>query len=145
MLIQPAAPIEQEIVAPAGVAYEIVENDEDADDDVVTLEFTVPIEPVQPERWSDAELFRVKAYGPAIIGQEMYDAVQRRIKDTGNGKLGPSLTLSADEHSRAVAEHQAKLAARATEAAQRVAAEKVARQQRYEAAIHSPFPTKPAA
>lgn len=53
-------------------------------------------EPVAPKahpkpRWTDDELLRVKHLGPAIIGQEMYEAAQQVNVTTAGGVLGPAV------------------------------------------------------
>lgn len=42
-------------------------------------------------KWTPEQLLRVKHMGPALIGQEMYDAAQAYVASTGSGKFGPAL------------------------------------------------------
>lgn len=44
-----------------------------------------------PSQWSPAELLAVRHLGPAIIGQEKYDAAQAYIAVTHGGAFGPAL------------------------------------------------------
>lgn len=58
---------------------------------------SAPVAPTRP-RWTDDELLRVKHLGPAIIGQEMYEAAQKVNIQTAGGVLGPAvLATSAEE------------------------------------------------
>jgi hypothetical protein len=140
---------EPTMIVPEGVAFRVVDDGEDEEGEFQTIEFTVPIpaaETVMPaEQWTDEELFRVRKFGPAIIGQEMYEAKERRIKLTGDGKLGPALTLSADEHEKAIAAHQAKLAERQQEVERRTEAAKAAKRDAYATAMLGYPAPKPAA
>lgn len=44
--------------------------------------------------WTDEELLAVKHFGPAIIGQEMYEAAQAVAVATKDGIFGPALLAS---------------------------------------------------
>lgn len=46
---------------------------------------------VRPAHWTDEFLLAHRGFGPALIGQAMYDAVQSLRVETGDGSFGPAL------------------------------------------------------
>jgi hypothetical protein len=142
---KPSEP-EPTLIVPEGPAFQVIEEGEDEEGEFQTIEFTIPVpaaETVMPaEKWTDEELFRVRKFGPAIIGKEMYEAKERRIKHTADGKLGPALTLSAEEHDKAIEAHNAKLAERQREVERRIEAAKAAKKDAYATAMLGYQPPK---
>lgn len=54
--------------------------------------------PAAPKpKYSVAELLEVKHLGPALIGQEMYDAKEAYLRDSQGGVFGPALRGEVNE------------------------------------------------
>lgn len=53
----------------------------------------VPVapEPTGRPTWTREQLLAHRGFGPAIIGEAMYQAVQALVITTGNGEFGPAL------------------------------------------------------
>lgn len=49
-----------------------------------------PETPASP-KWTREQLLAHRGFGPALIGQEMYDAIQAVRIETGDGEFGPAL------------------------------------------------------
>jgi hypothetical protein len=61
----------------------------------------------EPKGWTQEQLLGVKHMGPAIIGQEMYDAAQKVVKETDSGRMGPALLMNEEEFAVAEAAKKA--------------------------------------
>jgi hypothetical protein len=45
-------------------------------------------------KWTPEDLMASRQFGPGMIGQEKYDAVQAYVAETGGGMFGPALRNS---------------------------------------------------
>lgn len=59
-------------------------------------------------QWTQEQLLSVKHMGPAIIGQEMYDAAQKVVKETDSGRMGPAILMNEEEWAAQEAAKKAK-------------------------------------